>query len=220
MTERDLSARGLISEIAEEFQRLGWRDHGGLALKIVQQAQERGALDTDDAASLAGRGFLVLNRTSRARVREVLDGVFAGRSLLDPSSEHSPTMSETHNTHTNINIGDANTLSDVHINVGGQQLNLTAQATKPEVLAGLTGLLRQAIETGLDGPKLARLDQLVSAREDVDQSEIEAVVAEVIEETDPASSTLVKLRDGVMTSTASGLVVHGIIAAIGALGIL
>jgi hypothetical protein len=216
MTEHsEIDARGLLREIGDEFQSRGWRDDGDLALKITQQAQSRRGLDADMAASLAGRAFLLRNRTTRAKLRAALLRVFAGRALLDPDLDHPHTMPTPHNT--NITFGNGNTISDVNITVGGQQVNLTAQASKEEVLDGVATLLHEALRSSLSETDLAKFDQLISARDDLDQKEIETVTAEVIQQDDPPPSKLAQLRNSVMTSAASGLLVQGIIAGVNAL---
>jgi hypothetical protein len=209
----DIDARGLLRAIGDEFQSRGWSDNSDLALKITQDAQTLRRLDAKAAAALANRGFLLRNRTSRAKLRGALASVFAGRNLLDPDLDHPHTMPAPQ--HTNITIGDGNT--GVNINVGGQQVNVTVQSAKDDVLAGVAALLRDALQGELPATQFTQLDQLISAREDFDQKDIETITAEVIEQGDPPPSKLAQLRNSVMTSAASGLLVQGIIAGLNAL---
>jgi DNA-binding NarL/FixJ family response regulator len=203
----------LLRALGDEFQSRGWSDDSDLALKITHDAQTLRRLDANAAATLASRGFLLRNRTSRAKLRGALASVFAGRTLLDPDLDHPHTMPAPQ--HTNITIGDGNT--GVNINVGGQQVNVTAQSSKDDVLAGVAALVRAALQGEVPATQFAQLDQLISARNDLEQKDIETVTAEIVEQAAPPPSKLTQLRNSVITSAGSGLLVQGIIAVLNSL---
>jgi hypothetical protein len=203
----EINARGLLREIGNEFQAEGWQDTSDLALRVTQQAQARSALDPRAAATLAGEEFLERNGTSVSAVECALARVFHGRTLVAGDAAGAP-VAVAHQT--TINIGDNN--SGVTVNVGGQQQILTLASTREDVLAGVEHVLQELLDGGVDAGRISALDALVGARDDVLQDELEAVATGSIERAKPAPSKLAALRNAIVTSAASGLLVQALTA--------
>jgi hypothetical protein len=209
----DIDARGLLREIGNEFQKHNWQDTSDFALRITQKAQAMRTLDPVAATSLVDQGFLVRNQTSVAVVQAAIVAVFRGRSLLDPDLDQPAISSTAQNT--NITIGDNN--AGVQINVGGQQLTLSSTTPRDQVLTGVEAFLREALDGSLAEPRLNELDHLVSSRDDIDQSALERVASQAIRAPNAKSSKVANLRDAVLTSAASGLLVQAILAVVQAI---
>jgi hypothetical protein len=208
----EIGARGLLREIGNEFQRRGWQDPSALALKITQQAQSMRKLDADVSASLADQAFLVENGTTVVLVQAALAAVFDGRSLLDPAQDQPLLTASAHGTH--INIGNQNT--GVTINVGGQQV-ASMGTPRDELLRGIEAFLEEAFDGSLDEARLLALDHLMGSRKDIDQPALEAVVSRVVEKVDPSPSKLAQMRNAVMASAGSSLLVQAILTVVHAI---
>ena len=204
-----IGARALIRELGDCFEGHGWRDDENLALAIAEQARAAGALDADAAASASG-SFLTRNGIDRSQLYEAIVSVFAGRHLLPAESDYPATINNSFEIH-----GDGNVISNV--NLGGQQYNLTSESSADEVIGAVRALIREALDSGLSDSMLAGLGRYVESRPDIDQAQVEVATREVIAETAPEPGKLARLRDAIAASTASGLLVHGISAALGAI---
>lgn len=207
---RPIGARALIRELGDCFEERGWRDEENLALAIVEQSRAAGTLDATRAADAAPGSFLARNGIDRSQLHDAVGSVFAGRDLLPPESDYPAAINNSFEIH-----GDGNVIYNV--NLGGQQYNLTNESSAAEVIGAVRDLIGEALDSGLSDSTLTSLSRYVESRPDVDQAQIEAATREVIAEAAPEPGKLARLRDAIATSTASGLLVHGISAAIGAI---
>jgi hypothetical protein len=205
-----IGARALIRELGDCFEARGWRDEENLALAIAEQARAAGILDAPAATAAAPGSFLTRNGIDLSQLHEAIGSVFAGRHLLPAASDYPAAINNSFEIH-----GDGNVVYNV--NLGGQQYNLTNESSAREVIGAIRDLIGEALDSGLSDSTLISLSRYVESRPDIDQAQIEAATREVIAEAAPESGKLVRLRDAVATSTASGLLVHGISAAIGAI---
>jgi hypothetical protein len=211
MTEL-ITARGLITEISDQFDRRGWRDVGNLALKIAQQAQRDTRLDAREAAGLANSTFLSRNQITSSELEAALRALFENRELENPSNR----VSQSNVTgDKRIEIGRGATLNNVTFNVGDQQINSSATSSKAEVEAEIALLLRRVLSGQGAIEELLGLNQVAQQRGDLSAKEVEVIAAEVIDDAEPEPSRLVQLRDRMIESAVTGVVVQGVLGAIG-----
>ena len=111
--------------------------------------------------------------------------------------------------------GDNNYVANV--NVGERQTILAADTAREKVLEAVRALVQGGFEAPVEQDELIQLDRFVSSRSDLDLTEIESATREGIEEAKPEPGRLAKMRETVMTSAASGLLVQAIIAVTDAL---
>ena len=208
----DIGIRELTQELGKGFSRRGWEDPESLAFEIAQAARRTGSLDPKAATALANKVFLERNRIEPEDLEALIEEVFAGRNLVPPERDHPPVI-ENH-TNTFEIKGDNNYVGQV--NVGGRQTILTTETARDEVLDAIRLFVQEGIGD-LDPDELASLDRLVSSRSDLDLSEVESATREGIQEAKPDSGGLERMREAVMSSTASGLLVQAIIAVLGTL---
>jgi hypothetical protein len=204
---RSIGARALIRELGDCFEERGWRDEVNLALAITEQSRAVGVLDATAAAAVAPDSFLVRNGIDRSQLQEAISSVFAGRDLLPPESDYPGAINTSFEIH-----GDGNVVYNV--NLGGQQYNLTNECSAAEVIDAVRGLIVEALDTGLSDSTLTSLSRYVESRSDIDQAQIEAATSKAIADAGPEPGKLTRLRDAITTSTASGLLVQAISAAI------
>lgn len=207
---RSIGTRALIRELGDSFEEHGWRDEENLALMIAERSRAAGGLDAIGAAAAAPNSFLTRNGINRSQLQEVIRSVFAGRDLLPVESDYPVAINNSFEIH-----GDGNVIYNV--NLGGQQYNLTNNSSAAEVIGAVRDLIGEALNSRLSDSTLTSLDRYVESRPDIDQAQIEAATREVIAEAAPDPGKLARLRDAIATSAASGLLVHGISAAIGAI---
>jgi hypothetical protein len=76
------SPQALLSLVLDEFERRRWRDRGQAALKVVRAIERSGGqIDPAALARVPSRTFLVVNRTTRADVRNALARALMGVRL-------------------------------------------------------------------------------------------------------------------------------------------
>jgi hypothetical protein len=76
------SPQALLSLVVDEFERRRWRDSGQAALKIVGAIERAGGqIDPAALARVPGRTFLVINRTTRADIRDAVARALQGVRL-------------------------------------------------------------------------------------------------------------------------------------------
>jgi hypothetical protein len=210
--QTDIGVRELTQELGESFTRRGWDDPESFAFEIAQAARRTGVLDPKAATALASKVFLERNRIGSAELEGLITEVFAGRNLVSSERDHPPVVEQ--HTNTIAIRGDNNSVAN--INAGGRQTILTAGTAKERVLEAVRSLVREGSDH-LDANELADLDRLVSSRSDLDLIEVEAAARAGLEEAKPDAGRLQKMREAVVSSTASGLLVQAIIAVIGVL---
>lgn len=203
--------QALLRVIVDEFEEQNWRHISGLPAQILAQCEERGALDASAAAELADSIFLARNQTDRARVQAALERAFANRVLIEPPVTQPNFKQEI----TIKNYGHNARFGDV--TQTGEQVTLNLDSPKKAVLGAVGDLVHRGLDGQLSEAGLAELAGLVEARGDIDQSEIETVVSEVVAEAEPEPGKIAKLRDAVLTGAATSLLVQGILAVLATL---
>jgi hypothetical protein len=205
----EISSRELVRAVGAEFDRRAWSDPDDLALAITQAAIAAGGLDAEVASELATPSFLEANGITPGQVCAVLRSIFEGRVLVE--KDHSgPTFIDQ-----SITIGNNNTISGP-INAGGNQVVLTNNSPISEVLSALSGFVGTAMKSGFSSSEIELIDHVAEAQ-GISGEELEAAVRSGIEAAAPEQGQLAKFRDAVMQSAVSGVAVHAIIAAAGAL---
>lgn len=204
MAPQWISGPAMITEIHDEFERRGWRHPNRYVVAIVEQMQvDDGRLDPAAAARLAPKRFLIINGISDEQLREVLAHVGADRQLRPDPSTSGVTVNNTFNV-----TGDNNNISNVRV---GDQ-NITLKSSKEDSLKAVEWLVREALGGDVHEQQLQLLGVQLQARDDVDRADIELVVGEVISQEAPDQTRLQKMRDSLMTSAASGLLVQILVA--------
>lgn len=211
MTEL-ITARALITEISDQFDRRGWRDVGNLALKIAQQAQKDGRLEPGRAARLAGSEFLTQNGATLTDLEAMLEKLFADR--LFQGQEDRPSQGNVSGDK-RVEIGAGATLNNVTLNLGDKQMNISVGSSKADLEEALAAVLSGVLTGQREADELLALDGVVGQQRDLSVEEVESVAADVIAEAEPEPSRLVQLRDRIIEAGATGVIVQGILAAIG-----
>jgi hypothetical protein len=199
-----LSGQAMITQIHDEFERRGWRDPGQYPVAIVEHMRVgSGRLDPVAAARIAPKRFLLTNGITRDRLCDALAQVGADRQLLPEPSTPGVTVNNTFNV-----TGDNNNISNVNV---GDQI-ITLQSSKADSLKAVEWLVREALAGNVHEHQLRDLGQQLQARDDIVPADIEHVTGEVIAQEAPDQTRLQKMRDSLMTSAASGLLVQTIVA--------
>jgi hypothetical protein len=190
--------------VGREFDQRGWSDPEDLALQVVRRAEQTGRLDPGDAAELAVADFLAANRISRSVLRQALAAVFSGRAL-----QAEPSTGDTY-IDQSVKIGDNTTFSG-SINAGGNQLVIQQNTPPEQILSALGDLVTAGLDDGFASDELELIDRAAEAQK-ISSADLEAAVRVAVERAAPDPGKLAKLRDAVLTSTASGLAVKAILA--------
>jgi hypothetical protein len=209
----EIGIRELTQELGDGFKLRGWEDPESLAFEIAQAARKTESLDPAASAGLASKVFLERNGIERGELEDLVADLFARHTLM-PAERDYPTTVERH-TNTFVISGDNNYVANV--NVGERQTILAADTAREKVLEAVRALVQGGFEVPIEQDELIQLDRFVSSRSDLDLTEIESATREGIEEAKPEPGGLAKMRETVMTSAASGLLVQAIIAVTGAL---
>jgi hypothetical protein len=211
----------LVRALGDEFESRDWDPRSDLPLHITTNARRRGSLDIDAAVALGVPDYLEANQISERQLRTAVTSVFRGRELSITNKEVTVV-----NNHLEFNgdnlvlsgiVAVGSTVTGSSAGGGGKvNIEINDQSGAPEVLQAVTALVTDALSTGYDEQKLLVLASVIEKREDLDQREIESAVGDAIQAADPAPSKLVELKKSVASSVISGILVHAIIAAIGA----
>lgn len=211
MTE-SITARALITEISDQFDDRGWRDVGNLALKIAQQAQGDGHLEPGRAARLAGSEFLAQNGATVTSLEAMLTNLFADR-LLQRQKDLPSQGNQSGNK--KVEIGAGATLTNVTLHLDDKQMNISVGSSKVDLEVALAAMLSGVLDGQREADELLTLDEVAGRQRDLSVEEVESVAAAVIAKAEPEPSRLVQLRDRIIEAGATGVIVQGILAAIG-----
>jgi hypothetical protein len=203
MTE-PTTASELVRAVGREFDQRGWSDPEDLALQVVRRAEQTGRLDPGDAAGLAAADFLAANGISRSALRQALAAVFSGRAL-----QAEPSTGDTY-IDQSVKIGDNTTFSG-SINAGGNQMVIQQNTPPEQILSALGDLVTAGLDDSFASDELELIDRAAEAQK-ISLADLEAAVRVAVESAAPEPGKLAKLRDAVLTSTASGLAVKAILA--------
>jgi hypothetical protein len=203
MTE-PITASELVRAVGREFDQRGWSDPEDLALQIVRRVEQTGQFDPGDAAGLAAADFLATNGISRSALRQALAAVFSSRALKAEPSAGDTYIDQS------VKIGDNTTFSG-SINAGGNQIVIQQNTPPEQILSALGDLVTAGLDDSLASDELELIDRAAEAQK-ISLADLEAAVRVAVERAAPEPGKLAKLRDAVLTSTASGLAVKAILA--------
>ena len=193
----------MLVEICNEFDRRGWRGWDRYPVQIVEHMQAgSGRLDPTAAAAIAPARFRLQNGITDSALRQALAEIGADRRLLPEPPTSGVIVNNTFNV-----SGDNNSVSNVRV---GDQ-NITLQSSKTDSLKAVQWLVCEALAGNVHDDQLQALGEQLQARDDVAPADIELVTGEIVAREAPDQTRLKKMRDSLMTSATSGLLVRAII---------
>lgn len=209
----DVTPADLRSRVAAEFDRRGWPYEPDIG-KILLSGAETG--DTITPAILAQRipaDYLDRNGISQAQLVAALSSVDGLTLAPTPSTQ---TLILNDNRY-QVNVSGQAQINDSRINLGGNQINISVEAPKEQVLSALRLLLAAAFAGDWNDEALAEMSQLLAGRDDISVEEIREVTAEVGAEQQADGGRVRELLDKVATGALTGVLSTGLSAGLGQL---
>jgi hypothetical protein len=175
--------------IATEFERNGWEYDLSVGTQLVRAIDRAGGVDGESLAQRVPTDFLVRNTVTREAVANAIERAVGGASIERAVEAATVVINDSRYS---INLGPGAEIEGSTINVGGTQINVSANVEKNEVFAAAEALIRAGL-SGNWNPYAARdLAAVIDQRGDVTVDEIRELTTEVATATKPTSD---RVRD-------------------------
>jgi hypothetical protein len=165
--------------LAGQFESRGWEYDMNLGADIAEEVGRRGLVDPPGLAGRVSGTWLARNRTTREDVAAAIERAIGGRT--PEPEQHPATVLTVYNNDYSLSMAPGSTISGGQVNVGGTQINIQADVSKDEVLAGIGALVRAGLDGGWNPEAAGALAAAVDARSDIGFEDVEGVVVEAAE---------------------------------------
>ena len=204
----------LQRSLAAAFEAQGWPYEHAFAPALFEQMEKLGTSDGATLAQHVSADFLDRHNITREHMGRVLDKAMGGQKLeRDAPSETTLIINDSRHS---IQIGDHAQVSNSPLNTGNQII-VQASASKDELLAAVSALVRGGLPDDWNDDAAQQLAQVIDGREDITIEDVRdaARYAAEAEQAEPGKvkALLAKIAVGATSSVLS----TGVIAALGGL---
>lgn len=204
----------LQRSLAEAFEAQGWPYERAFAPALLKHMERLGASDGATLAQHVSADFLDRHNISRDHMGRVLDKAIGGKKL-ERNAPSETTLVFTDNRHS-IQIGDHAQVTNSPLNTGNQ-IVVQPGASKEELLAAVSALVRGGLSDDWNDDAAQQLAQVIDGREDITIEDVRDAARDAaeVEQAEPGKvkALLAKIAVGATSSVLS----TGVIAALGGL---
>jgi hypothetical protein len=201
--------------LSGEFENRGWEYDMTVGRDLVGEVERRGIVDPSALAARVSSTWLARNDATREQVAAAIEGAIGGRTPR-PEEREPTTLIINDNRH-QLHMGAGAQIVNSQVNVGGTQINVRADSPKDEVLAGVAALVRAGLQDNWNGDAARELGAVIDSREDLALADIEATVAEVVEEESPEPGRARRMIESISAQGLGGALAIGITKVVAAL---
>lgn len=207
----DVTAAGLSSRIAAEFDRRGWPYEPGLAERLLADLEPGASLEPAVLAQRLPADYLDRHNIGRDQIAAAL-AELGGLTFVDSPSTQTLVVNDNRY---QVNLSDQAQINSSNVNLGGSQINVSVETPKQDVLGALRLLLAAAFTGDWNDAAFGELAQLIDGREDITVEEIRTLTAEVGAEQHADPGRIRQLLDKVAAGTLTGVLTTGLSAGLG-----
>ena len=208
----DLTPSDLRTRLAAAFDARGWEYDLVTGKAVAERTERDGRIDPAALASAVPNSFLQRTGATRDEVEAVIEHVAGGRVLR--AEERTPATLVVNDNRHQLNLGQGAQIVNSQVNVSGKQINIRADSSKDDVMAGVAELVRAGLNDGWDPAAARDLAEVVDARDDVASADIEAVVREVAAEEAAEPGRARRMIESITEQGFGGALAVGIVKAL------
>jgi hypothetical protein len=205
----------LQRRLAAEFAAQGWPYEHDLAPAVLDSVERGGAADGETLVRRVPADYLDRHRIAREQMVRVLERALGGQAIEVGSS--AATSIVINDNRYSISVGPGASVSGSQLNTAGNQLIVTAETSKDDVLATVMALVRAGLTGDWNEAAARDLGDVIDGRADIDIEDIRELVRQVVDDDKPEKRRIKELVTKISTSAISGALSAGIIAALGTL---
>jgi hypothetical protein len=209
----DITTVEVRSRVAAEFDRRHWPYEPGLGDRLLAGLKPGDSLESAVLVQRLPADYLDRNSLSRDQLAAAL-AELDGLTLV--AQESSQTLIVNDNRY-QVNLSGHAQITNSSINLDGNQINISVEAPKEQVLTALRLLLAAAFSGDWNDAAIGDLSQLLSGRDDVSVEDVRAVTTEVGVEQGADAGRVRQLLDKVATGALTGVLSTGLSAGLGQL---
>jgi hypothetical protein len=213
----------MTSTTAAELQRLlgsafesrGWEYDLTVGSRIVEEVKRRHGVDAQALALTIPRTWLARNGAALDEVAEAIGHAIGGRTP-EPEEPATAVLNFDNRSYT-LNLGQGAQIASSHVNVGGTQIDVHAEASRDEVLDAVAVLVRAGLTTGWNADVARELGGVIDARTDVGLVDVEAAVKDIVGAVSPEPGRARRMIESISSEGLGGALATGITTVVSAL---
>ena len=200
--------------LASEFAKQGWEYDMTVGADLVTEIERQGFVDPAALAMRIPQTWLAQQRATRDGVREAIERATGGR-VPKPAKARTTRLTINNQSYT-LTVAPGGQITGSQVNVGGTQVNVRAETSKEEVLAGVVALVRAGLAGDWNVEAARELAAAIDARTDIGVADVEGPVAQLVDAEPPEPGRVRQMLESISEHGLGGALATGISAAVGA----